>query len=333
MPSESENEKIYKVGEVVFKENDRSTEMYIIKKGKVKITKRIGSQESDLAVMGPGEFFGEMSLLDNMPRSATVTAIQETTLMIVTRNMFDDQLKKIPDWFTKIIEVIISRLRQADRRLEALLMREDTAKVCTMLSILFDTDAVITDLGKNIAYSYALSRCASALGMNQLTVKRVFNQLRKLEIILVVDGQDDSKILLPKEASLEQFTVFLQVKNRMLEEPETKLSKFLDSHNALESLRRLSWLTKTYSRKLDEGVALDYNLVKARMTGGKAGDLNMVRDWTNAELIETVQCKGTQGITLLVNVPLLEQSLTYLEVRRELEVKQRQRLDGVILDE
>ena len=62
-------------GTVLFREGDRGQTMYVIRSGKVNISKRIGDSEITLAVLGPGEFFGEMALLEGLPRSAGATVV------------------------------------------------------------------------------------------------------------------------------------------------------------------------------------------------------------------------------------------------------------------
>src|SRR2546430_14708927 len=64
-------------GTVLFREGDRGQTMYVIRSGKVNISKRIGDSEITLAVLGAGEFFGEMALLEGLPRSAGATVVGE----------------------------------------------------------------------------------------------------------------------------------------------------------------------------------------------------------------------------------------------------------------
>src|SRR5260370_31420800 len=76
-------ERDYAAGETIIREGDTSTEMFIIQEGKVAVTKRIGDNEVFLATLQRGDFFGEMSLLESLPRNATVRALTETTLVAI----------------------------------------------------------------------------------------------------------------------------------------------------------------------------------------------------------------------------------------------------------
>ena len=85
---ESSLGKDYKDGSIIFEENSIGKEMYIIMSGKVKIIKEKGTVETILATLEEGEFFGEMSLFDNNPRSATVKAIGNVKLLEINQKNF-----------------------------------------------------------------------------------------------------------------------------------------------------------------------------------------------------------------------------------------------------
>ena len=70
----------YEAGEVVIKENDTGDTAYVIERGRVEITKEREGQKIHVAYLNAGETIGEMSMIDDKPRSATVTATEETTV-------------------------------------------------------------------------------------------------------------------------------------------------------------------------------------------------------------------------------------------------------------
>src|SRR2546428_9434624 len=75
-------------GTVLFREGDRGQTMYVIRSGRVNISKRIGDSEITLAVLGPGEFFGEMALLEGLLRSAGATVDEAAHLIEVEQSAF-----------------------------------------------------------------------------------------------------------------------------------------------------------------------------------------------------------------------------------------------------
>src|SRR5438132_12617372 len=106
-------------GTVLFREGDRGQTMYVIRSGRVNIWKRIGDTEITLAVLGPGEFFGEMALLEGLPRSAGATVLEDATLVEVDQQSFETLLRKNSEVALRLLRRLSSRLREADRQVHA----------------------------------------------------------------------------------------------------------------------------------------------------------------------------------------------------------------------
>lgn len=103
-------------GEVLFREGDPGQEMFLIRSGSIIISKPItGRVEQVLARLGAGEFFGEMSLFDRAPRSATVQADVETELLCLDRESLQQFVEVSPRaaaaFFHTLVQVFIQRLR------------------------------------------------------------------------------------------------------------------------------------------------------------------------------------------------------------------------------
>ncbi len=111
---ESSLGKDYKDGSIIFEENSIGKEMYIIMSGKVKIIKEKGTVETILATLEEGEFFGEMSLFDNNPRSATVKAIGNVKLLQINQKNFLKKISKDPSLAFRILEKMSQRIRITD---------------------------------------------------------------------------------------------------------------------------------------------------------------------------------------------------------------------------
>ncbi|MCX8094203.1 MAG: cyclic nucleotide-binding domain-containing protein [Candidatus Goldbacteria bacterium] len=117
-------EESFKAGETIFQEESPGDKMFIIKTGSVKILKKVKGKENTLAVLNPGEFFGEMALLDGLPRSAAAKANTDTTVLTITRDNYNSLRQKYPQTALKIIDILIkvlsNRLRQANKNLEVI---------------------------------------------------------------------------------------------------------------------------------------------------------------------------------------------------------------------
>lgn len=114
-------EKVYEAGKVVFQENEMGDVLYIIKSGAVQIYKVLGSgQEKTLAVLHTQAFFGEMSLLDDSPRSASARAAQDSTLLAVDKESFKEVVNEYPEIAFEIFKVFSQRLREANKEIQSL---------------------------------------------------------------------------------------------------------------------------------------------------------------------------------------------------------------------
>jgi len=108
--------KKFSPGEIICLEGDAGNSMFIIKSGQVEVYNTVDRREIRLAKLGPGEIFGEMSLIDGRPRSATVRAITDVECVEITRAMFDKILAGSPNWLGVFMNVLVERLRIADKK-------------------------------------------------------------------------------------------------------------------------------------------------------------------------------------------------------------------------
>ena len=109
--------KTFKKGDVIFNEGDKTKELYIISSGEVEVVKHILDEEFILARLETGEFFGEMAMFGDEPRSATVRAITDLETIIVGEDYFKEQLSNLPNWFGNMFEVLIERIREMDKKI------------------------------------------------------------------------------------------------------------------------------------------------------------------------------------------------------------------------
>ena len=109
-------ERTYSAGSKLIKQGDTGVGLFIITDGTVHITKETGPDkaELDLGTVGPGNVLGEMSLLDDLPRSANVTAMGEVTALILPNWEFRTNLRNQPDIALRLLSTLSRRLRKAE---------------------------------------------------------------------------------------------------------------------------------------------------------------------------------------------------------------------------
>jgi CRP/FNR family cyclic AMP-dependent transcriptional regulator len=104
-------------GEIVVREGDQTREMYVIKEGGVEIFKLVGGHEVRLAVLERGSFFGEMSLLEGLPRSATARAMGETELVVLRPGSLLLRIRQDPTFAFELLQQMSRRIRQLNDQL------------------------------------------------------------------------------------------------------------------------------------------------------------------------------------------------------------------------
>lgn len=103
-------------GAILFKDGELNKEMYVIHNGKVRITKRIGDSEKTLAVLGSGEFLGEMATLLDKPRSATAEVVEDSLLIVIEPHTFANMITANTNIALKIIKKLAARLLEANEK-------------------------------------------------------------------------------------------------------------------------------------------------------------------------------------------------------------------------
>ncbi len=120
-------------GDMIMVENEPGMELYIIQSGKVKITKVVEGNEVLLAVLQPGDIFGEMALLENKPRSATAVAYGTVTTLAINKANFETMVQQQPQLAVKLITILSERIWLASKQLANLLIKDPIGRIYDML--------------------------------------------------------------------------------------------------------------------------------------------------------------------------------------------------------
>ena len=123
----------YESGTILFEEHDPGTRLFVIRSGRVKIFRRVASREVVLAMLGPGDFFGEMALLEGLPRSASAEAVDATTVIEVDSQTFEEMIRGNIEIAVRIMRKLASRVRELDRRLQNLLVDSGVGRAVEVL--------------------------------------------------------------------------------------------------------------------------------------------------------------------------------------------------------
>ncbi len=125
--------KKFSPGQYIFKEGEHGEEMFIIHKGKVRITKATDEGEKTLAVLGDGDFFGEMAVIDKGPRSASAIAEDETICIVLNEELFEQQMQRNAKIVKKILKNMSARLRATNEQLQLLTAKDYNMRIVNAL--------------------------------------------------------------------------------------------------------------------------------------------------------------------------------------------------------
>jgi CRP-like cAMP-binding protein len=112
-------------GSIIFKQGDLSREIFILQQGKIKIFRQLRNNLKTLSILSsPGDFFGEMSFINNKPRSATAVAMEDSTLIVLEPDIFEKMLFQNPEISFRFIKKLARRLEDADIQIENLMLKD-----------------------------------------------------------------------------------------------------------------------------------------------------------------------------------------------------------------
>jgi CRP/FNR family cyclic AMP-dependent transcriptional regulator len=195
-------EKHYTPGQMIIEEHTEAERFFIISTGKIEISKRFEDGEQFvLAVHSDGEFFGEMALLDEGRRSASARALEETTVLEISRPNFETLLYKAPVLAYSIMKELSSRLRETGALLVSHLQRKNrqlTRKYLDTLSVVMKT----LDERETTAFRHTrrVRQLAEALGhklgldegqLFLLEIRALLHEIASSEVPASIAGRDN----------------------------------------------------------------------------------------------------------------------------------------------
>ena len=179
--------KVFYPGQIIFCEYEPGNDFYFIQEGEVKITKTVGNSIKTLDVLGAGDIFGEMAILEEQPRSATATAITEVKALNFNRANFEVLMTKNPQLALKVLTLFSTRIYDAKRRLQILLLDDIKSKVADVFVMLAEKQhdhLYVRDVVLKITVEDVAQWCGQPIN----EVQKVLNQYEKTgKIELFVD--------------------------------------------------------------------------------------------------------------------------------------------------
>jgi CRP-like cAMP-binding protein len=160
-------------GDVLFHEGDPGDRLYVIGEGKIKLGRSSADgRENLLAILGPGEMFGELSLFDPGPRTATATAVAETQIVGLTHDQLKAFLGERPGVATTLLAALARRLRRTNESLADLVFTDVPGRVAKALIDLSDRFGRPVEGGVMVSHDLTQEELAQLVGASRETVNK-----------------------------------------------------------------------------------------------------------------------------------------------------------------
>jgi len=198
----------YPAGEVLFRDGEAGTEMYVIQSGRVRICKQVRDIEKTLATLGAGEFFGEMAILNEKPRSATAVVDEDARLLVIDSKTFEAMVTGNTEIALRIIRKLARRLDAADSLIEVLLYRDPKARVILGLSRVAEEHGEEVEGG--IFVPITAGELADQVGLDEPVAREVIERLVRAGMIQEVQGG----WVVSDIPRLQAFLEFLEMKEK-----------------------------------------------------------------------------------------------------------------------
>lgn len=197
-------ERKFKKNNLIIFEDDVGNSLFVIKKGRVKIS-HISTEGSEaiLAILGAGDFFGELSVIDGLGRSASVTSIEDVELIMLRRTDFIEALERVPKIAVTLLKELAGRIRKSDSHIRSLSLLDAKGRVGSTLIRLAEDIGKIKN-GKVSIEELPLQRdLASIAGTSRETISRVIKKFEEEGHL----HSERNTLILPSLTGLRSYTV------------------------------------------------------------------------------------------------------------------------------
>ena len=185
----------FEKGSIILQAGDVADSFFVIKSGQVKIyitDEADPHREVILKTLGPGDFFGELPLLDQEPRSANVAALDRCHVQVLTYAAFQRAIEDSPDIAGRVMQTLAGRLRHADRRIDSLALTDINTRISRTLLEL----AIMSNGKRVVGAPFTQKDLASMVGASREMVNRTLQDLQsdgyinvQRKSITILDGR------------------------------------------------------------------------------------------------------------------------------------------------
>ncbi len=191
--------KTYEPGEVIIAEYEPGDCFYLIQSGRVQLVKCVNGSKKNLDVLKPGEFFGEMAILDNSARSATCMAAGKVKCLEFNKENFELLITGNPQMALLLLKLFCKRIYDQKRRFRILVIKDLQARIADVFMLLDEMNPVMNEAEKQRRFNVTISDVAHWAGLNAEVTRDEINKFverRKIEVYdnyMIVNNINDMK--------------------------------------------------------------------------------------------------------------------------------------------
>ncbi|MCI1207984.1 MAG: Crp/Fnr family transcriptional regulator [Treponema sp.] len=202
--------KLYDPGNVIISEFEPGTNFYLIQSGEVQLVKCVNSDKKNLDILKPGEFFGEMAILDNSPRSATCVAINKVEVLEFTKENFQVLITGNPQIALILLKLFCKRIYDQKRRFRILVLKDLQARIADVFLMFDEMNPAANPYERQRKFNLTIADIAHWAGLSpEITHDEInkFVEKRKIEVY-------DNYIVVSNIADMERLVgAHIQLKN------------------------------------------------------------------------------------------------------------------------
>jgi len=197
----------FPAGTVLFREGEAGQEMYVVHAGRIELTRGKGALRQTLAVLSSGEFFGEMAIVMDRPRTATATVLEDARLLVLDAGTFEAMVRNNAEIALRIIRKMAHRLEAANTQVDILLRTEPNHRV--VFALRAEADRTGVPEGPGVRVSWDIPTLASRVG---LEVTTVVGRLARARLVTTME----QGFLIPQVGRLQEYLDFLDAREKMV---------------------------------------------------------------------------------------------------------------------
>jgi len=201
-------QRYFKVGSTIFREGEYGSSMYIITSGEVEVSTVKNNQKVILARLQKGAVFGEMALIDQPYRSATITALSDVSCIEINKVFFNTSMQQLPNWIRSFYQILVERLRAANKKQDSYTFSDKAKQIVLTLDMLLELNRLKNEETQGVLWQEVIGTLEIILNIPANFIEKVFNRLIVANLIERVVEFKVGRLI--KIADPEKFQKFVQ---------------------------------------------------------------------------------------------------------------------------